>query len=73
MAQHITRAELPAIQDLYAMGVRGRPPKMVKDSSHRLLSLLPYGKWYQCPKSRTNRTLNSFYFKDLRLLNKTAK
>jgi gmma-aminobutyric acid receptor subunit gamma len=62
-AQYITGTELPAIQDLYTRWSQRKAIKIVKDSSYpscRLLSLLPHGKWYQCTKSGTNRTLNSF-------------
>ena len=63
---------LPTIQD---EAVRGRPKKLsdFNPPSHRLISLLPHGKPYQCTKSGTNRTLNSFYPQAIRLLNKTTK
>jgi hypothetical protein len=54
MAQYITVAELPAIQDLYTRGCQRKALKNVKDSSHpsdRLFSLLPHGKRYRCTKN----------------------
>ena len=63
-AQYITRAKLPAIQDLYTRWCQRKAKKMVKDSSHpsrRLFSLLPHGKRYRSAKSRSKRLLNSFY------------
>jgi hypothetical protein len=71
-AKYITRAELPAIQDLYTRQGQRKALKLVKDfshPSHRLFSLLLHDKRYQCTKTGTNRTLNSFYPQVLRLLN----
>ena len=68
MAQYITGAEVPAIQDLYTR----KALQIVKDSSqpsHRLFSLLPHDKEYQRTKPGTNRILNSFYPQAIRLLN----
>ena len=64
MAQYISGAKLPAIQDLYTRRCQMKALKIVKDSSypsHRLFSLLPHGKWNQSTKSRSKRLLNSFY------------
>ena len=50
MAQYITGAKIPAIQDLYIRRYQRKALKIVKDSSHpshRLFSLLPHGKQYQ--------------------------
>ena len=72
MAQYITRAKLPAIQDLYTRQCQRKALKIFKDSSHhshRLFSLLPHGKRYQSTKSRTKRLLNSFYPQAIRVLN----
>ena len=63
MAQYITGAKLPAIQDLYTRRCQKKALKIVKDSSHpshRLFSLLP--------KSSSKRLLNSFYHQAIRLL-----
>ena len=71
MAQYITGAKLPAIQDLYRR-CQSKALKMVKDSSHpshRLFSLQPHGKPYRSAKSRFKRLLNSFYPQAIRLLN----
>ena len=71
-AQYITKAKIPAIQDLYTRRCQRKALKIVKDSSHpshRLFSLLPHGKWYWSAKSRSKRILNSFYPQAIRLLN----
>ena len=49
MAQYITGAKLPAIQDLYTRRCQTKTIKIVKDPSHPshgLVSLLPHGKRY---------------------------
>ena len=64
MAQDITGAKLPAIQDLYTRRCQRKALKIVKDSSHpshRGFSLLPHCKQYRSTKSRSKRILNSFY------------
>ena len=56
MAQYITGAQLPAIQDLITRRCQRKALKMVKDPSHpshRLFSLLPHGKRYRNAKSRS--------------------
>ena len=71
MAQYITGAKLPAIQDLYKRWCQRKALKMIKDSrhpSHRLFSLLPHGKQYRSTRSRSKRLLNSFYPQAMRLL-----
>ena len=71
-AQYITRAKLPATQDLYTSRCQRKALKIVKDPSHpshRLFSL-PHGKRYRSAKSRTKRLLNSFYPQAIRLLNR---
>jgi hypothetical protein len=65
MAQYITGAKLPAIQDLYTRRCQRKDLKIVKDPSHpspRLFSLLPHGK-------DKKKLLNSFYPQAIRLLN----
>jgi hypothetical protein len=57
-AQYITGAELPAIQDLYTRRCQRKALKIVKDSSHRLFSLLPHGKRNRSAKSRSKTLLN---------------
>ena len=72
-SQYITGAELPAIQDLYTRQCEKKARKIIRDTnhpSHRLFSLLPHGKWYQCIKSDTNRLFNSFYPQEIRLINR---
>ena len=72
MAQYITEAKLPAIQDLYTRWCQRKALKIVKDSSHpshRLFSLLLHGKRYRSTKSSSKKLLNSFYPQAIRLLN----
>jgi hypothetical protein len=57
-AQHITGAEVPAIQDLYIRQCERKARK--GHPSHRLLSLLLHGKRYRCIKSNAKWLLNSF-------------
>ena len=71
-AQYITGAKLPAIHNLYTRRCQRKALKIVKDSrhpSHRLVSLLPHGKWYRSAKSGARSLLNSFYSQAIRLLN----
>ena len=72
MAQYITGAKLPAIQDLYTRRCQWKSLKIANDSSHpghRLFSLLPHGKQYRSAKPRSKMLLNSFYPQAIRLLN----
>ena len=72
MAQYITVAKLPAIQDLYTRRCQRKALKIAKDPSHpshRLFSLLPHGKWYRSAKFKTKRLLNSFYPQAIKLPN----
>jgi hypothetical protein len=71
-AQYITGAKLPAIKDLYTRWCQRKALNIVNDSrhrSHRLLSLVPYGKRYRSTKSRSKKLLNSFYPQVIRHLN----
>jgi gmma-aminobutyric acid receptor subunit gamma len=57
MAQCITEAELPAIQDIYTRRYLRKARKIVKDCSHPgygLFSLLPSDKRYRSIRSQTN-------------------
>ena len=72
MAQYITGAELPPIQDLYTRQCQRKALQIVKDfshPSHRLFSLLSHSKRYWCRKSGANRNLNSFYPRAIRWQN----
>jgi hypothetical protein len=72
MAQYITGAKLPAIQDVCTRRCQRKALKIVQVSSHpshRLFSLLPHGKEYRSTKSRSKRLLNIFYPQAIRLLN----
>ena len=60
MAQYITEAKLPAIQDLYSRQCQRKAQTIGKDSSHhshRLFSLLAHSKRYRSAKSRSKRLL----------------
>ncbi|KAI3376695.1 hypothetical protein L3Q82_017124, partial [Scortum barcoo] len=49
-AQHITRTELPSMEDLYTQQCKKKTTKIIKDPSHpshRLFCLLPKRRWYQ--------------------------
>ena len=59
-AQYITGAKLPAIQDLYTSRCHGKALILVRLQPPKSYLQL-YGQRYQCTKSGTNRTLNSFY------------
>ncbi|KAI3354599.1 hypothetical protein L3Q82_019103 [Scortum barcoo] len=54
-AQHITRTELPSMEDLYTQRCRKKATKIIKDPSHpsyKLFCLLPSGRrsWFGPPK-----------------------
>ena len=68
-AQHITRAKLPAIQELYTSRCQRKALKIVKDSSQIDFALLPHCNRYRSAKSRSRRLLNSFYPQAISLLN----
>jgi hypothetical protein len=72
MAQYITGAKIPAIQNLYNRQCQRKDHRIGRDSGHpghRLFSLLPHGKQYWSAKSWTKRFLNIFYPQAIRLLN----
>ena len=72
MAQYITGAKLPAIQDLDTTWCQRIALKIVKDSSpasHRRFSLLLHGKRYLRTTSSSKRPLNSYNTQAIRLLN----
>ena len=61
MAQYITGAKLPVIQNVYTRRCQRKALKIVKDSSHpshKLFSLLQHGKRYRSATSRSKRLLN---------------
>jgi hypothetical protein len=67
----VRTAKLPVTQDFYTRRCQRKALKMVKvfiHPSHKVFSLLPYGKWYWSAKSWNKRFLNSFYPKSIRLL-----
>ena len=70
--QYNTGPELPAIQDIYIRRCGRKAQKIARDSnhpSHRLFSLHPNSKQYQC-KSDTNKLLSCFYPQAIRLITK---
>ena len=71
-AQHITGCKLPELKDLYTQRCLRRAQKIIKDTTHPLnnmFSLLPSGRRYRTPKTRTSRLRNSFVPQATRLLN----
>ncbi|KAI3360543.1 hypothetical protein L3Q82_002422 [Scortum barcoo] len=72
-AQHITRTELPSMEDLYTQRCRKKATKIIKDPSHpsyKLFCLLPSGRRFRSIRARTTRRLrDSFIPQAIRLLN----
>jgi hypothetical protein len=72
MAQYITGATLPAIQELSTRWCQRKALKIVKDPSHpshKLFSLLRMKSSAIVPSLGQKRLLNSFYPQAIRLLN----
>ncbi|KAL0175546.1 hypothetical protein M9458_027876, partial [Cirrhinus mrigala] len=62
-AERIIGAPLPTLQELYSSRVRKRAQKITLDPSHpshHLFELLPSGRRYRAPNTRTTRHKNSF-------------
>ncbi|KAI3374459.1 hypothetical protein L3Q82_016345 [Scortum barcoo] len=71
-AQHITRTELPSMEDLYTQRCRKKATKIIKDPSHpsyKLFCLLPSGRRFRSIRARTTRLRDSFIPQAIRLLN----
>ncbi|KAI3353913.1 hypothetical protein L3Q82_005118 [Scortum barcoo] len=71
-AQHITRTELPSMEDLYTQRCRKKATKIIKDPSHpsyKLFCLLPSGRQFRSIRARTTRLRDSFIPQAIRLLN----
>ena len=73
-AQCITGGKLPALQDTYTTQCHRKAIKIIKDNNHPsacLFTLLSFRRrgQYRCIKAGTQRILNSFYIKAIRLLN----
>uniref|UniRef100_A0A6I8PZ49 Reverse transcriptase domain-containing protein n=1 Tax=Xenopus tropicalis TaxID=8364 RepID=A0A6I8PZ49_XENTR len=71
-AEHITRTELPAMQDLYRQRCRRKMQRILSDPghpSHSLFTLLPSGRRYRSIQTRTSRYRDSFYPQAIRLFN----
>ncbi|KAI3367345.1 hypothetical protein L3Q82_026165, partial [Scortum barcoo] len=72
-AQHITRTELPSMEDLYTQRCRKKATKIIKDPSHpsyKLFCLLPSGRRFLSSiRARTTRLRDSFIPQATRLLN----
>ena len=71
-AHHITRTELPSMEDLYTQRCRKKTNRIIKDPHHpsnKLFQLLPPGRRYCSIRSRTTRLRDSFIPRAIRLLN----
>ncbi|KAI3354474.1 hypothetical protein L3Q82_018982 [Scortum barcoo] len=63
-AQHITRTELPSMEDLYTQRCRKKATKIIKDPSHpsyKLFCLLPSGRRFRSIRARTTRLREASY------------
>ncbi len=73
-AKRIIGAPLPTLQELYLSRVRKRAQKITLDPSHPshpLFELLPSGRRYRAPITRTARHKNSFFHQAIHLMNST--
>ncbi len=71
-AERIIGAPLPTLQELYTSRVRKRAQKITLDPSHPshpLFELLPSGRRYRAPITRTARNKNSFFPQAIQLMN----
>ncbi|KAL3046708.1 hypothetical protein OYC64_004653 [Pagothenia borchgrevinki] len=71
-AQHITRTELPSMEDLYSQRLRKKSLRIIKDPhhpSHKLFFLLPSGRRYRSILAKTRRFGDSCFPRAVRLLN----
>ncbi|XP_063767926.1 dual specificity calcium/calmodulin-dependent 3',5'-cyclic nucleotide phosphodiesterase 1B-like isoform X3 [Eleginops maclovinus] len=71
-AQHITRTELPSMEDLYTQRCRKKAGRILKDPHHpsnNLFCLLPSGRRYRSIRTKTTRLRDSFIPQTIRLLN----
>ncbi len=68
-ARHNVGGELPSLQDIYTRQCIRKARRIVKDPSHRLLSLLPSGRRLHSSRSRTSRLRDIFSPQAIRLMN----
>ncbi|KAL0151329.1 hypothetical protein M9458_053323 [Cirrhinus mrigala] len=71
-AERIIGAPRPTLQELYSFTVRKRAQKITLDPSHpshHLFELLPSGRRYRAPNTRTTRHKNSFFPQAILLMN----
>ncbi|KAI3353721.1 hypothetical protein L3Q82_004960 [Scortum barcoo] len=72
-AQHITRTELPSMEDLYTQRCRKKATKIIKDPSHpsyKLFCLLPSGRRFQQHSSPNHQAQGQLHTPQaIRLLN----
>ncbi len=71
-AERIIGAPLPTLEELYTSRVRKRAQKITLDPSHPsypLFELLPSGRHYRAPNTRTARNKNSFFPQAIYLMN----
>ncbi|XP_057207383.1 RAC serine/threonine-protein kinase isoform X2 [Triplophysa rosa] len=72
-AEKIIGAPLPTLQDLYDSRVKNRARKIIIDSTHpahKLFDLLPSGRRFRAPNTRTSRHRSSFFPQAISLLNR---
>ncbi|XP_057183432.1 secretory carrier-associated membrane protein 2 isoform X1 [Triplophysa rosa] len=72
-AEKIIGAPLPTLQDLYDSRVKNRARKIIIDSTHpahKLFDLLPSGRRFTAPNTRTSRHRSSFFPQAISLLNR---
>ncbi|KAK5865242.1 hypothetical protein PBY51_016420 [Eleginops maclovinus] len=71
-AQHITRTELPSMEELYTQRFRKKAGRILKDPHHpsnNLFCLLPSGRRYRSIRTKTTRLRDNFIPQAIRLLN----
>ncbi len=75
LAERISGAALPSLQDIYLKRCKSRAVKIIKDSNHPsncLFTLLPSGKRFRCLMAKTERLRRSFFPQAIRLQNSNS-
>lgn len=73
-AQKIVGCPLPSLEEIATSRLMSKATKIALDCSHpghQLFELLPSGRRFRCPKTRTSRFKNSFFPKAITVLNET--
>ena len=71
-AEWIIGLNLPSLQDIFTTRARKRAGKIIADPSHpghNMFELLPSGRRYRAPHTRTSRHRNSFFPQAVTLMN----